>query len=347
MFGRPHTLPPFNVLHLLQCLTFVFLNVRSDALMALPSLSSLKHQSGEQNGSSNHGLHGHHHHLHHPHQPHHHPHTSAHHHLNSSMLSSLRSLHSTDLPTSLERNTDSPQLNGGTNSSSSVLDEKPVAVVHGKKNRLAYGPDDDAHSVSSLKRFCLQAAGAERANGDHSSSSSVHTVLLASNGTAISSGHHEAADGGDGGHGEEHGHHCNDECYSGGQACPTLRHSSSVPDLRSNSVFTSVAAAAVASASSNPPVITSHGSSASSPSSSSTSAPTTSTSFFSQIISSQINNLSSVNGHIGSPSLSHELSHSSSSRHTSKFQYVLGASTSMAIKVHEETMTYLNQGMNK
>src|SRR5699024_9741606 len=79
-------------------------------------------------------------------------------------------------------------------------------------------------------------------------------------------------------------------------------------------------------------------SAASSLSSSSTSTP--STSFFSQIISSQISNLSS-NCH-ASP-LTHELSHSAS-RHTSRFQYVLGASTSMAIKMHEETMTYLNQG---
>ena len=36
---------------------------------------------------------------------------------------------------------------------------------------------------------------------------------------------------------------------------------------------------------------------------------------------------------------------SSKSNEPSKFQYVLGASTSMAIKMNEETMTYLNQGL--
>ena len=242
--------------------------------MALPSLSSLKHQDG-------HPLH------------HSTGHLNANLLLNSSLQSNL--LRHNDLATSLDRNGDSPHIISAC--SNNNLDEKPVAVVHGKKNRLAYGNEDEVGNTSSIKRFCFS---------NDRDISNVH-ILLANG--AISN-----ADD----------HQCNDECFN--DAHCHLRHSSSVPDLRSNFATSSA---------SNPQA--SH-SAASSPSSSSTSTP--STSFFSQIISNQINNLSS-NCH--SSPLSHELTHSSS-RHTSKFQYVLGASTSMAIKMHEETMTYLNQG---
>lgn len=45
--------------------------------------------------------------------------------------------------------------NGASNGSSSNQDDvRPVAIVHGKKNRLAYGHDDESVSSGS-KRFCV------------------------------------------------------------------------------------------------------------------------------------------------------------------------------------------------
>lgn len=241
--------------------------------MALPSLSSLKHQDGNP--------------IHH---------STGHLNANLLLTSSLSTnlLRHNDLATSLDRNGDTPHIINA--SSGNNLDEKPVAVVHGKKNRLAYGNEDEVINTS-IKRFCLN---------NERDISNVH-ILLA-NGVIPGTDEHQ----------------CGDECFS--EAHCHLRHSSSVPDLRTNLSSTSAGNQQA-----------SH-SAASSPSSSSTSTP--SASFFSQIISNQINNLSS-NCH--SSPLTHELSHSAS-RQTSKYQYVLGASTSMAIKVHEETMTYLNQG---
>lgn len=268
--------------------------------MALPSLSSLKHPEGNS-------VHPQQHHLHH--------HSTGN--LNSNLLlaSSLQAnlslVRNHDLPTSLERTGESGHL---ISTSSSNLEEKPVAVVHGKKNRLAYSEDDHEAINSSIKRFCLQASS----SGERDLSN-VH-ILLANG--VIPNGPPATV-------GEDHHHQCNDDCFSDSAHCH-LRHSSSVPDLRANFTVATTSPA-------NPPAAAN--SAASSPSSSTcTSNP--STSFFSQILSSQINNLSS-NCH-ASP-MTHELAHSAS-RHTSKFQYVLGASTSMAIKMHEETMTYLNQG---
>lgn len=243
--------------------------------MALPSLSSLKqHHDSGGHGSSTH---------------------------NSSFLlaSSLHSniaIRNHDPNTSLERNIDSPHLNPNSVANG---DEKPVAVVHGKKNRLAYGHDDELVN-SSIKRFCLS---------NERDQSNVRIMLTENvpNNTD---------------------HQCNDECFNGVQC--HLRHSSSVPDLRSNFTNNSF----------SPNQQASH-SAASSPSSSQS---TPSNTFFSQIISSQLhNNGLSMNTNV----LSHELSHQTSRNNkseSSKFQYVLGASTSMAIKMHEETMTYLNQG---
>jgi hypothetical protein len=115
---------------------------------------------------------------------------------------------------------------------------------------------------------------------------------------------------------------CNDECANDIRC--QHRHSSSVPDLRTTPTV----------------AINQSHSTASSPSSSST--PTTS-SVLSQILAAQqfMNASPSPPTHDIIPSTA-----SISARVSSKFQYVLGAATSMAMKIHEETMTYLNQGMN-
>ncbi|KAH9413931.1 hypothetical protein DERP_009530 [Dermatophagoides pteronyssinus] len=162
-------------------------------------------------------------------------------------------------------------------------------------------------------------------------------------------------------HGHHHNHHEALQTPSN-QLSTSVRHSSSVPDVRSvvGSEPYSPSAIQIATQST-----------ASSPSSStSTSISTPSTTFFSHIISNnssnggQDNNVSSGSGTSSTSTLVHldhhhhrsqsmvSTTNASTSAITvkpnepSKFQYVLGASTSIAIKMNEETMTYLNQGQS-
>lgn len=242
----------------------------SEALMALPNLSALKHE------------HHHNHHNGHHHHSHHHSHHSSLNHLNN------RSTHS---ETSVN-----DRSNGGSPLLHTNVDEtnRPVAVVHGKKNRLAYGSEDEL-VTTSIKRFCLS-------NEREANLSEHNTRFLISNYIT-----------------EEE---CSDECANDIRC--QHRHSSSVPDLRTTI-----------------PGHANHGnqshSTASSPSASSTPTPTNSV--LSQILAAQqYMNSSSPSNHDLMPS------NSLINRSGTKFQYVLGASTSMAVKLHEETMTYLNQG---
>jgi hypothetical protein len=244
--------------------------------MALPNLNALKHE-------------------HHNHSHHHHNHHNSHHQHNSHLHSShsqqnSRNSHSDTSPTLDRSNGGSPLLH--TNSDET---NRPVAVVHGKKNRLAYGNEDEI-VTTAIKRFCLSN---ERESNIHE-----HNRFLLSNNNFIT---------------EEE---CNDECANDIRC--QHRHSSSVPDLRTTPTV----------------AINQSHSTASSPSSSSN--PSTS-SVLSQILAAQqfINASPSPPTHDIIPSTA-----SISARVSSKFQYVLGAATSMAMKIHEETMTYLNQGMN-
>ena len=246
--------------------------------MALPNLSGLKHE--------------HHHHSHHLnshlHHSHHHNHNSVGHSSHSHQIS--RNTHSET--STVERNSGgSPLLHTSPDETN-----RPIAVVHGKKNRLAYGNEDEV-VTTAIKRFCLSN---EREN-----------TLNETNSRFIVSNHNFISE-------DEY----NDDCANDIRC--QHRHSSSVPDLRTTATG----------------VTNQSHSTASSPSSSSTPTPTTS-SVLSQILAAQQYSA-------GSPSPpSHELvvpSNPINTRSGTKFQYLLGAATSMAMKLHEETMTYLNQG---
>ena len=241
--------------------------------MALPNLGALKHE------------HHHNHHLSHHHHGHHHSHQSH----------SGHSSHSHPNLRGNQSDSANDRSNGGSPLLHTSVDEanRPVAVVHGKKNRLAYGSEDEL-VTTSIKRFCLS-------NEREANLSEHNNRFLISN--YIN---------------EEE---CNDECANDIRC--QHRHSSSVPDLRTT--------------------ITGHTnqshSTASSPCSSSNPTPTNSV--LSQILAAQ--------QYMSSPSpSSHEAvaSNPLTARSGTKFQYVLGASTSMAVKLHEETMTYLNQGLS-
>jgi hypothetical protein len=249
--------------------------INSEALMALPSLPTLKHEH------SHHAVNLQNHHHHHHHHSHHSGHTS-HNHINS------RNSHSEN-SSIIDRKEDSSPLLHTTNTDDN---NRPVAIVHGKKNRLTYCNEDEI-VPTAIKRFCLN--NEREANINHE-----HKFLLTNNAFLASEDE------------------CNDECANDIRC--QHRHSSSVPDLRTTSTLVSGQ---------------SH-STASSPSSSSTPTPTTS-SVLSQILATQ--------QFLSSPTSSpnHELI--VPNRISTKFQYILSAATSMAVKIHEETMTYLNQGI--
>lgn len=247
--------------------------------MALPNLNALKHE--------------HHHHSHHL-VNHHHSH--SHHHQHNSLGHSPHSHHNSR--TSQSESSVADRSNGGSPSLHTTGEEpnRPVAVVHGKKNRLAYGTEDEL-VTTAIKRFCLSNEREANLN-EH------NNRFLISNNYVTD---------------EE----CNDECANDIRC--QHRHSSSVPDLRTTI----------------PGITTQSHSTASSPSSSSTPTPTSSV--LSQILAAQ-----QFVGSSPTPS-SHEVvpSNPLSSRSGAKFQYVLGASTSLAVKLNEETMTYLNQGLSQ
>lgn len=245
--------------------------------MALPNLSALKQEHNHHSNS-------------HHHHNHHHQHNSVGHSPHSQQNS--RNSQS-DTTSTLDRsNGGSPLLH--TNSDET---NRPVAVVHGKKNRLAYGNEDEI-VTTAIKRFCL--------SNERESNILEHNRFLLSSNNYINN--------------EDE---CNDECANDIRC--QHRHSSSVPDLRTASTITTNQ---------------SH-STASSPSSSSTPTPTTS-SVLSQILAAQ----QFITASPSPPTHDIIASNSMSARVSSKFQYVLGAATSMAMKIHEETMTYLNQGLS-
>lgn len=240
----------------------------------MPNLTTLKHEPH----SSGFG----HHHSHHHHSHHHHS-SQLHNHHQSQRNSDLSS-------SSQNANSDRSSVNSPILQSQDDIN-RPVAVVHGKKNRLAYGNEDEFVT----KRFCLS---------NERESNNERGFLLS--GTLSRNSEDE----------------CNDECANDIRC--QHRHSSSVPDLRTTN--------AIGSGQTH--------STASSPSSSTTTFTPTS-SVLSQILASQllVASTSPTPQEIVSP-LNMGL------KVSSKFQYVLGAATSMAMKVHEETMTYLNQGFS-
>ncbi|KAI7693510.1 Upstream-binding protein 1 [Sarcoptes scabiei] len=426
----------------------------SEALMALPSLASLKHsqhqhqhqqqqqqQSSQSSSSHDHrqvlqtsnqnlNHHNHHNHNHNEHHQHRQQHSTI-----STTISSLTSnnastivttkttstirsasvavaaaaaaVHNADridqeqhinntsssnsssrsLSTTLMLGVNPNQTNSIQNSNSSNNnDEKPIAVVHGKKNRLAaYGTEDESNGN---KRFCLDR--------DH--------VSVNNHGDNAISIHRHSGSFGDEHFHHVHNHHsflhqCSDDCST--LHPDHLKHSSSVPDLRFSNTFNDV----TNSNNENGHISVNDGAdggvsigpsslalSINSTTSSSTPLPisttTNSSTFFSHLISSQYHLLnspiinsnieantsmkSSTNLHSTSSSSTNFSDRQNVSVHTSfanetfpkiaspptsianekpnieipKFQYVLGASTSMAIKMNEETMTYLNQGQS-
>ena len=174
-------------------------------------------------------------------------------------------------------------------------DQRPVAIVHGKKNRLAWGHDEDNNLSVGTKRVCI-SSDRETVN-----ETTRYIVLSPSR--------------------EEDRSHCDHEECESETRCRG-RHSNSAPDLRGPGQGES--------------------GSDSSPS------PTSSSSVLTQILSAHSHfNATSANSP-STPSPDNEVMVQiarpwlSGSVHT--YQYVLGAATSMATKLQEETMTYLNQG---
>ena len=188
-----------------------------------------------------------------------------------------------------------------------------MAIVHGKKNRLALGHDDELSVSTAIKRVCINN---DRESSQENSRFSISTLNSNSN-TRDSAG------------GDSSGTECNHEDCDNSLRCN--KHSSSAPDLRQGSADGSI----------HP-----HHSSESSPSPSSSSVLT-------HILHSA-NNAGPINL-LTQQSIVTAFNNSSlNSRQattnnkqinsTSLFQYTLGAPTSVATKLHEETMTYLNQG---
>ncbi|XP_075590940.1 uncharacterized protein LOC124491103 isoform X2 [Dermatophagoides farinae] len=313
--------------------------------------------------------HHHNHNNNHQHGLHHHSNHGDHNHLATSLLDHRSNNNGNNNPNNDNQqqhgqqhitngNNHSNTNNNNNSNNGNNQEEKPVAVVHGKKNRLAaYGHDaDDVVQSTTIKRFCLNS---DRNNSEPNNDHHSHNH-----------GHH---------HHHHHNHHHQDGLQppSDCELSTSVRHGSSASDLRSNNLSIAnsgnggdVSAAGGGNESYSPTLQIASQSTASSPSSS-TSISTPSTTFFSHIISAsqclsnsnnnggQDNNVSSGTGS-SSSSLAH-IDHrstnvsttnastsavSSKSNEPSKFQYVLGASTSMAIKMNEETMTYLNQGQS-
>ncbi|XP_074594441.1 transcription factor CP2 like gemini isoform X2 [Brevipalpus obovatus] len=169
-------------------------------------------------------------------------------------------------------------------------DGRPEVNGHRKKNRLAYGQDEESVS-STIKRFCFS-------NERETCNSDSVRYIFATHGLIPRGSEAE----------------CNHEDCSSDMKCQN-RHSNSAPDLRTTST---------------PSGLPTSGRSSPSP----------------------VNNSSVLNQILGAPyndSFGSIISHESKSpetmdRNTNEFQYLLGAATSMATKVNEETMTYLNQG---
>ncbi|XP_067123317.1 transcription factor CP2-like protein 1 isoform X2 [Centruroides vittatus] len=161
---------------------------------------------------------------------------------------------------------------------------RPVAVVHGKKNRLSHGIEDDVSSA--IKRFCVSN---DKEDTDSSPTSSYYSgkCLL----PQLSVSCEAAVTTTTTTHTTDTANRC--------------RHSSSVPDLR---------VAATQNTLNN---------------------TTVNTSMLSQIL--QLS---------PSPPTLSIRDCSPSLIKTSGFQYVLGAATSLATKIDEETMTYLNEGQS-
>lgn len=281
---------------------------------------------------------------------------------------------------------DDGEANGASTTATTAVTTTTSMVTQGKKNRLTFGSGNDGGSehdlAHSIKRFCFDRDEQHHHQQQQHHQHPLHNhhniqVLLPSNliqQATLSNTSGSSPTGDD-------GHQCNEECYdvggSGGGTC-SIRHSSSVPDLRTNFGSTTATASAAAAAHiSSGGQTQSINSAASSPASStSTSTPN---SLFSQMLASagqfpSSGNLSgaalssTTRGSIGGGGdvgggagnnilLGHDFSTGSSGggggsyplmqkdhNESAKFQYVLGASTSMAIKRTEETMTYLNQG---
>ncbi|RWS31700.1 transcription factor CP2-like protein, partial [Leptotrombidium deliense] len=239
----------------------------SEALMALPSLKTENHNQ-TPNGRSHNDENCH--------------HSPAHsHHSNSSQKGNNSDSNSSTLTLTLANH--------------SNADDRPVAVVHGKKNRLACGLDDEGVS-SAIKRFCV--------SNDRDTSSEAIRFLLTPQGF-----HCKDAEG-----------DCNhDDCLN--EIRGQQRHSNSVPDLRS---ATSILNGQVYSSSPSPP---------------SFSGSNSSSSVLPQILA--------VTPHHSaySPNTIQE-QRSQILKGSNEFQYVLGAATASSTKLHEETMTYLNQGQS-
>lgn len=256
------------------------------------------------NHTSHHNNNHHHHHHHHHGTSHHTSGDTGHSHLQSVCNSSTTG---SNLSTSNNLN------NNNNNNGSSPNDEhRPVAIVHGKKNRLALGHDDELSVSTAIKRVCINN---DRESSQENSRFSISTLNSNSN-TRDSAG------------GDSSGTECNHEDCDNSLRCN--KHSSSAPDLRQGSGDGSI----------HP-----HHSSESSPSPSSSSVLT-------HILHSATNagpiNLltqhSIVNAFSNSSLGTRQGATSGKQVSTSLFQYTLGAPTSVATKLHEETMTYLNQG---
>lgn len=210
-------------------------------------------------------------------------------------------------------------------------------IVHRKKNRLAYGLDEES-MTSTIKRFCFS-------NERETCNSDSMRYIFATHGLI-----QRGSDG-----------DCQHEECKSEMKCQQ-RHSISAPDLRTTSASSilphsgrSSPSAAISSPSSVLTQILSvsnhhpFGSS----SNATTATNTTSSNHHHHHIHQQQqqhhHHLHQHNQHHqnhNATSSSNESESPSPIRHTNEFLYLLQAPTSMATKVNEETMTYLNQGQS-
>ena len=233
-------------------------------------------------------------------------------------------------------------VSGTSTSTQEQSDVRPVAIVHGKKNRLALGHDDEVSVSTGIKRVCIsndRESSPHETGGPSTSRFNNNIVILGQQ-----SQHHN-----------QPGHSRESSLDSMADACeredcnhsPSLhskcKHSSSAPDLRPGQLHNQ---------------LPNHIQGIENHSNESSPSPSNASSVLTQILSHN-NNQHNLLHHsplhtIGSDDTNYYqiCSPNSSSKRpvgvesNVSFQYTLGAATSVATKVHEETMTYLNQGQS-
>lgn len=298
----------------------------SDALMALPTLKG-EHFAG--------GLHRHHHH----HSSSHYRDSSHHHHIPSYNPSHEGTHHVS--PTIIQEQ-----------------DARPVAIVHGKKNRLPFGHDDEVPISSGIKRVCISNDRDSSPSNEASNSSRFSALHISGHNNGHNSSHSIIASQDSHDHGSHRIHSrdssldsttdngCSLQDCDHSSLSKCSKHSGSAPDLRVGQLSRR-----------NHGVTGNQGSLGGNNSHQHNNHSTESSpspSVLSQMLSTHSLNHHNLVHHGSNSPIHHETKNehfiaSSNRRHNQSevsFQYTLGAATSAATKIHEETMTYLNQGQS-